>query len=346
MARKKVLLLGGAGFIGTFLARFLLRERDHEITIADTVWVRDLDEHFSAEQKANITFIDADFLDPAAFDLLQDDYDYVYMLASVVGVNPTLEHPEEVIRINTTLITNTLAWLRTSSVGKVLFCSSSECYAGTTQAFDYPVPTGEEVPLCIDDITHPRWTYAVTKMLGESAFLNSGPKYGFDACVVRYQNAFGPDMGFKHAIPHIIERFYKGESPVRIFGTDQTRAFCYITDSAEGTVLAMESDAANGEVFHIGSMVEISMDTLTRAVGKIVGYTGEYVDEETYPGSVARRCPDISKARRLLDYEPKVHWEEGLRRTVAWYLEFFGAGKVPSSGGFEPPENFKPQRKG
>ena len=92
----------------------------------------------------------------------------------------------------------------------------------------------------------------------------------FDSTIVRYQNAFGPDMGFKHAVPHIIERFCAGEAPFKIYSHKQTRAFCYISDSAEGTVLAMENDKANGEIYHIGSTEEISMETLTKEIGKIL----------------------------------------------------------------------------
>ena len=258
----------------------------------------------------------------------------------------TLEFPEEVIRINTSLILNTIEWLKKTDVKKVLFASSSECYAGTTEKFNYPIPTSEEVPLCIDDIKHPRFTYAVTKMLGESAFLNSARKSKYNTTIVRYQNAFGPDMGFKHVIPHLVERFCKKESPYRIYGTDQTRAFCYISDSAEGTVLAMESEKADGEIYHIGSMDEISMEVLTKEVGKLFNYQREYKNEPTYPGSVQRRCPDISKAKADLGYNPKVHWTEGIKRTVEWYRKYFESGKVANDGGgFSEPENFVPKDK-
>lgn len=339
MSRSRILLLGGAGFIGFGIASFLAQQRDCDLTIAD---------QFSSGQKDNdftelvarhkITLIEGDFTDSALFDRLESEYDSVYMLAAVVGVKRCLEHPEEVIRINTALTANTLAWLRRSRVGRVLFASSSECYAGTTTAFNYPVPTAEDVPLCVDDIQHPRYTYAVTKMLGESAFLSCAAPYGFEATVVRYQNVFGPRMGFKHVIPHLVERFLAdSESPFQIYGADQTRAFCYISDSAEGSVRAMESPRAAGEVYHIGATEEISIETLVRAVGEILGYSGRYEHAPTYPGSVARRCPDISKARVQLGYQPRVPWREGLERTVAWYCRFFESGAPIPDGGFAPP---------
>jgi len=341
MTKKKVLVLGGGGFIGINIAQYLVKNRDYEITVADKVFTRDHDSYFSSQEKSDLKFIADDFTKAEAYELLENDYDYVYMLASVVGVNPTLEYPEKVIRINTALILNTLDWLENSNVKKVLFSSSSECYAGATEKFDYPIPTSEEVPLCVDDIKHPRFTYAITKMFGESAFLNFARKMDFEVTIVRYQNAFGPDMGFKHAIPHIVERFYNNESPYNIYGSEQTRAFCYISDSAEGTVLAMENENANGEIYHIGSMEEISMDTLTRAVGELFDYKGEYVSAPTYPGSVKRRCPDITKARDELSYNPQVNWKDGLVNTVKWYRDYFEAGKTANDGGgFSEPENF------
>ena len=135
------------------------------------------------------------------------------MLASVVGVNNTLEIPHEIIRINTQLIINTLEWIRFSKVKKVLFTSTSENYAGTIDTFGYKIPTPEEIPLTITDISHPRFTYAITKMLGESGFLNYSKKLNFECCIVRYHNVFGPRMGFKHVIPHLAERFLSKESP-------------------------------------------------------------------------------------------------------------------------------------
>jgi nucleoside-diphosphate-sugar epimerase len=262
------------------------------------------------------------------------------MLASVVGVNNTLDHPDEVIRVNTSLIFNCLEWLKTTSVKRVLFTSTSETYAGTTEVLDYPVPTDESVPLSIQDVSDARFTYAITKILGESAFLNYAKKNDFEATIVRYHNAFGPDMGFKHVIPHLVERFMNNESPFRMYGHNQTRAFSFITDTVEGSVLAMESNKAAGEIFHIGSSQEISIEELIKTVGDLMGYSGEYIEAPTYPGSVSRRCPDISKAQRLIDYKPKVDWKVGLESTVIWYRNYFSNNSSARQDGFKEQEKF------
>ena len=178
-------------------------------------------------------------------------------------------------------------------------------------------------------------------MHGEAAFIHSASALSFDSTVVRYQNIIGPEMGFGHAIPHIVERFItNGRSPFKIYGYDQTRAFCYIDDAVKGTVGAMESSNASGEIYHIGKPGEVSMKTLTTFLGELLGYAGDYEMAMTYPGSVARRCPDISKARAHFGYSPEVDWKEAVSMTADWYRDFFSSGRLPSSGGFEAPESF------
>ncbi|MDC0369513.1 NAD(P)-dependent oxidoreductase, partial [Opitutales bacterium] len=289
---------------------------------------------------SNFSFILGDFCNSEAFELLDKDFDEIYMLAAVVGVNRTIKEPHEVIRINTKLTTNVLEWVAKNPVNKILFSSSSENYAATTDLYDSEVPTRENIPLCIGDITHPRWTYAITKMLGESAFIHSSEKLNYDYRIVRYQNIIGPEMGFGHAIPHIVERFVnKIENPMKIYGHDQTRAFCYIDDAVNGTVRAMESANHENNIYHIGNDRELSMEELTKFIGSLLGYVGPYENAMTYPGSVSRRCPNIAKAVSNLSYNPKVNWRDTVTKTVEWYKDFFESGAKPTIGGFEPPED-------
>ena len=225
------------------------------------------------------------------------------MLASVVGVDYVNEMPHEIIRINTALIYNTLEWLRSSKCGKVVFTSTSECYAGAVEAFDYKIPTAEDVPLTIQDITHPRFTYAVTKMLGESGFIQYANKLGFECTIVRYHNVYGQRMGFKHVIPHLAQRFLNGENPFKMYGADQTRAFNHIDDAVNGTVLAMEKGEMERYIILVLKK-KLRLEELIQYTGELMGFKGEYADAATYPGSVARRCPDISKATKDLGYDP------------------------------------------
>lgn len=335
---KNVLIIGGAGFIGFNIANFLVKNRNYKVTIADNM-ARGKEDTYLSELllNKNINLIIGDFTKIENFNKLEQNYDYVYMLASVVGVNNTLEIPHEIIRINSLLILNTLEWIKKSNIGKVIFTSTSENYAGTIDSFGYQIPTPEEIPLCISDISHPRYTYAVTKILGESAFLNYSKMFNFDCCIIRYHNVFGPRMGFKHVIPHLVERFLKNESPFLIYGSKQTRAFCYIDDAVTGTVLAMENEISNGQIYHIGTEEEISIEQLVKETGKYLGYTGKFKEAPTFPGSTERRCPDITKASTHLGYNPKFTWKVGLFKTLDWYKDFFQSNQSAFESSFIKP---------
>ncbi len=337
---KRTLVIGGGGFIGRNVVEFLIDRGDREVTAVDikegSNWQR-----ISRDKKRSgrFTSIVSDFTKFDAFKKLDGSFDEIYMLAAVVGVNKTLEFPHEVIKTNTLLTMNTLEWISCNPVEKLLFSSSSENYAGTSDLFGTEIPTAENVPLCIGDIKHPRWTYAITKIHGESAFLHSAESHEYACTVVRYQNIIGPEMGFNHAIPHIVERFMSTEGgPFKIYGHNQTRAFCYIDDAVRGTVGAMESNEASGQIYHIGSEVEINMEVLTTFIGNLMDYKGGYEPAITYPGSVARRCPNIDKAKSDFDYSPLVNWKEAVSKTVDWYRDFFSSGGAPENGGFQSPE--------
>tara|TARA_A100000164_G_scaffold381226_1_gene431848 strand:- start:832 stop:1878 length:1047 start_codon:yes stop_codon:yes gene_type:complete len=340
---KEILVLGGGGFIGRNIVQSLVDREDCNVTAADI----QLGSNFKSikndpHKSKRFNFIIDDFSNITAFNNFNKKFDEIYMLAAEVGVNKTLKNPHDVIRINTMLTMNTLDWVSRNPVKRILFSSSSENYAGTSDLYDSKIPTDESVPLCISDINHPRWTYAISKIHGESAFIHSAKKLDFECVVVRYQNIIGPEMGFGHAIPHIVERFIKqDDEPIKIYGHDQTRAFCYIDDAVTGTIAAMENQASDGEIYHIGNQEEINIEELTKYIGKLLNYDGKYENAATYPGSVSRRCPDISKAKDDFNYLPKFKWEDAVRLTTEWYEAFFKSGKSPSSGGFEPPDVFQ-----
>ena len=335
---KSVLVIGGGGFIGRNIVEYLVNRGDCHVTVADlkegSNW-----EKLRASHSEQFLPIIGDFSRSDSYNNFKENFDEIYMLAAIVGVNRTLKNPAEVIRVNTQLTMNVLDWVEENPVRKILFSSSSENYAATSDLFDVEIPTKEDVPLCIGDVKHPRWTYAITKMHGELAFIHSAKALNYSSTIVRYQNIIGPEMGFGHAIPHIVERFSKGNgSPFKIYGHAQTRAFCHVDDAVRGTVGAMESDNANGQIYHIGNREEITMEELTTYIGGFMKYSGTYEPADTYPGSVGRRCPNIDKAVNDFGYSPKIDWKEAVKLTTEWYQEFFASGKTPESGGFEPPE--------
>ena len=140
--KRKVLILGGGGFIGSQIAKILVKRKNYDLTIADDFHKNQDDELFNDfVDKNKIKVLKADFTKSESFNLLDKSYDDFYMLASMIGVDNTLEIPHEIIRVNTALIYNSLEWVKSISISNVLFTSTSECYSGTIDKFGYKIPT-------------------------------------------------------------------------------------------------------------------------------------------------------------------------------------------------------------
>ncbi|MBW4718089.1 NAD-dependent epimerase/dehydratase family protein [Saccharothrix obliqua] len=312
----KALILGGAGFIGLHLARRLLAD-GHEVVIVDD-FSRGRDDPDLARLAAPV--VSADLTDPAAYAALPDDADHVYLLAAVVGVRNVERDPERVVRVNTLAVLNTLAWIKPHQ--KLFFASTSETYAGGVTRGVVPVPTAEDVPLLVEDVTAPRFAYGISKMLGEAAVVHTARAKGFPAVVGRFHNVYGSRMGADHVIPELSLRALRREDPFRVYGSDQFRAFCHVDDAVEAVVRLMAADDAAGRIVHIGNdSVETNIGELTELVLKLAGHAPELERVAAPPGSVARRCPDLGLLRELTGFEPSVPLEEGVRRTFEWYRE-------------------------
>jgi len=323
------LLLGGAGFIGYHLAQHLVKSGDHKVTLVDNFFRGKRDEELrELLQSPAVHTIEGDLTETSVFDRLDDQYDHVYILAAIVGVGYTQEMPQEVWRINTAIVLNTLEWLRTAKIKRVLFASTSEVYAGTVEQSEAAVPTPEDISLCITNIAQPRFTYAVTKMLGEAGVAHYAGAYNFEHVTLRFHNVYGPRMGFKHVIPQVTQRLFEGEDPFIIYGFDQTRAFCHVDDAVRGIVQAMSTPNAKGQTYHIGDdRDEITIETLIRYISDLLDFEGAYKKGPSHPGSVSRRCPNIEKARTEFGYQPQVYWKDGVSETVQWYIDYFESGQ-------------------
>lgn len=307
----RVLLLGGAGFIGLHLASRLLAE-GHAVTIVDD---------FSRGKRdpwlvgLGACLVSADLTSPAAYASLEREWDQIYMLAAVVGVRNVESDPARVLRVNTLALMHLLDWMDPST--RLFFASTSEAYAGGVSAGLVPVPTPEGVPLVIEDVASPRFTYAISKMLGEAAVLHSAS----NAVIGRFHNVYGPRMGADHVIPELSLRAARGEDPFVLYGADQSRAFCYVDDAVSAMVGLMGSAAATGRIVHIGDSFETNIGDLAKLVLRVAGRSPSIRQVPAPVGSVARRCPDLGLLRSLIGYEPSVSLEEGVRRTFTWYRE-------------------------
>ncbi|MBM7075677.1 NAD-dependent epimerase/dehydratase family protein [Micromonospora humida] len=316
----RALLLGGAGFIGLHLARRLVAD-GHRVTIVDD-FSRGRDDADLDRLRADpaVQVVSGDLTDPATWAALPTGWDQIYLLAAVVGVRNVEQDPARVIRVNTLSALHLLDWVAPGE--RVFFASTSEVYAGGVTAGVVPVPTDETVPPMISDIAAPRFAYAASKLLGEAAFLHTARARGFETVVGRFHNVYGPRMGADHVIPEMSLRALRGADPFPVPGADQFRAFCHVDDAVEAMVRLMAAPSAAGQIVHIGNdREETNIGDLAKLVLRVAGVSPAIAPGNAPPGSVARRCPDLSRLRELTGYEPGVSLEEGVRSTFAWYRE-------------------------
>lgn len=314
----RVLLLGGAGFIGAHLARRLLQD-GADLTIVDDFSRGQDDPDLAAiRQHPAADVVSADLTQREAWEALPHGWDQIYLLAAVVGVRNVERDPARVLRVNTLSVLHLLDWVQGEP--RVFFSSTSEVYAGGVDAGIVPVPTAEDVPVMVQDVRSPRFAYAISKLLGEAAFVHATHDAGIRATVGRFHNIYGPRMGQDHVVPEMALRAMRNEDPFLVPGADQFRSFCFVVDAVEAMVRLMAEDRSVGQIVHIGDdTAETNIADLAKLVCRVAGVSPTIVPRPAPPGSVRRRCPDLSLLRSLTAYEPATPLEEGVQRTVDWY---------------------------
>lgn len=323
---KKILITGGAGFVGYHLAK-RLADLGYNVTIADNFFRGKRDEDFTALiQRKNVRLVEGDLTQADAWSKLGKGYEQVYHLVGINGTKLFYEIPHEVLRIGVSTTMNALDWFRTKNKvpdAKILYTSSNEAYASALEAFDdLPLPTPESVPLVISDTYNPRWSYGGQKLIGELFFIHYAKAYNFRMSIVRPHNFYGPRAGYEHAIPQMISRINAQESPYAIYGADETRSFCYIDDAAEAIHMVMESKKTDGGTYHIGTNVETSIHDLAHELFDVAGWKPKKTVVKKSPqGSVKRRLADVKKIKRDTGWKAKTPLKEGLKKTLDWYKE-------------------------
>lgn len=324
---KRILITGGAGFIGYHLAAHLLKQEDNQLVLVDNLQRGKMDKDFKELLKnPRVKFMRADLTDPKFYNKLEKDYfGHVYHLAAVNGTKYFYEIPEKVLRINTLSLIYILDWIAgQKKKPKLCFTSSSEAYAGALEAFGkLPLPTPENVPLVISDSYNPRWSYGGSKLIGELFVINYAKAYDFPAVIVRPYNFYGPRAGYEHVAPEFCLRVVNKVDPFTIYGAEETRTFCYIEDAVEAMQMLMDSKATDCqpiETVHIGDDKEITMKALAEELFDVVGWKPSGFDIKPSPkGSVKRRLSDVSKIKKLIGWTHKTSISEGLAKTYEWY---------------------------
>ena len=324
---KNILVTGAAGFIGFHLAESLSKTSS-KVTIIDNLSRGKSDSAFlDLTNRKNVRYIQADLTETDYYAQLDEYYDEIYHLAAINGTKYFYEKPQEVLRVNILSLLHLLEWIKDDRCGKFLFTSSSEAYAGTIRAFpdaDKLLPTKEDIPLCIDDVFNERYSYGGSKLTGELLTINYMRNKKSPYTIVRYHNVYGPRMGFEHVVPEFCQRIYNKQNPFDIFGGNDTRAFCYVTDAIDATIMVMENSGCDGHIIHIGnSNEEVKITDLAQRIIRIGNIETKLNIQPSRVGSVSRRCPDTQKLNTLTGYIPKVSLDKGLKCTLDWYLDYF-----------------------
>jgi perosamine synthetase len=304
----RVLITGGAGFIGSELTRQLAEGAD-EVVVVDNL-VNGRRENLRGLPD-RVRLFEVDIRDTIRLQSLLAGIDVVFHLACL-GVRHSIHSPRENHDVNATATLELLSGARSARVSRFVYVSSSEVYGTATRA-----PMDEDHP------TYPKTVYGSSKLAGECYTRAYHDTYGFPTVVVRPFNTYGPrchhegDSG--EVIPKFMLRAMTGR-PMLIFGDGlQTRDFTYVSDTARGILQVGTSDAAVGQTVNLGSGCELQIRELTQEIGQVLGVRASVEHVEDRPGDVRRLYADPGKAQRLCEYRAAIPFGEGLAKLRDWY---------------------------
>ena len=302
------LVTGGAGFIGSHLTEELVR-RGHTVRVADSLITG---KRSNLDHVSGVDILEGDLADLSFARRAVDGVQYVLHQAAIPSVPRSVKDPITSHRANVDATLNVLVASRDAGVRRLVFAGSSSAYGNTPT-----LPKREEMP------DSPLSPYALQKVMGEQYLRMFTQLYGLETVSTRYFNVFGPRQDPSSPYSGVISVFatalLENRSP-KIYGDgEQTRDFTYVANVVEGVLRACDAPKASGEVINVATGGRISLNELFRTMRTLAGGTVEptYVDPRS--GDVRDSQADISKARRILRYEPSVSFEEGLKRTVQWY---------------------------
>jgi nucleoside-diphosphate-sugar epimerase len=312
----KYLVTGGAGFIGSNLVDELVRRGDSVVVLDDlsTGKESNLD-----RVRDKIDFSFGSIVDLATVQSACNGVDYVIHLAARASVPKSVANPIETNKVNIDGTLNVLVAARDAKARRFVYAASSSAYGESEK-----LPKTETMPPV------PISPYGVTKYVGELYAQVFGRVYGLENASIRYFNVFGPRQDPTSQYSGVLSRFMlaliRNEPPVIYGDGEQSRDFTYVENVVDETLRACEAQGASGKVFNGGTGARITLNEVVKLLEKISGKKIRPKYEAPRTGDILHSQADISLARKTLGYEPRVLFEEGLRRTWEWYKSAYGRG--------------------
>jgi len=309
---KHIFITGGAGFIGSTLAGRLVEH--NRVTIFDNLSRNSLkDKPF--REHPNLTLCEGDVLDAPALARAMAGADIVVHCAAIAGIDSVLRSPVTTMRVNMIGSANVLA-----TAAALPRCDRVVCFSTSEVFGSHAFNSEESDTTTIGKVGEARWTYAVSKLAEEHLAIAYFEEKWLPVAVVRPFNVYGPGQVGEGALRTFVLRALQGQ-PIEVHGDGtQIRAWCYIDDMVDGTLLAMSHPKAVGESFNIGNQkAVVTIYGLANTVVRVLGSASPLVFARKDYADVELRIPSVRKARELLGFEAKVDLEEGIRRTAEHY---------------------------
>jgi UDP-glucose 4-epimerase len=312
---KRILITGGAGFIGTTLALKLVDT--NEIVAIDNLH-RDALTGTELLEHPNFRFHEADVLDEEVLRVLAQNATHIVHAAAIAGVSTVIESPVRTMRVNVLGTANALeaALATRGTLERFVDFSTSEVFG------QQAINVEEGHVTTTGSVGEARWTYAVSKLAGEHMTHAYHDEHGLPTVTVRPFNVYGPGQIGGGAIRAFVEDALAGRDLTIHGDGSQIRAWCYVDDMVEALLLCLERPEAVGQTLHVGNdRSTVTILDLAERIKRLTGCPGEIVFRPLHYVDVEVRIPNVSKARELLGFEAKVDLDEGLARTIAWYRE-------------------------
>jgi NAD dependent epimerase/dehydratase len=310
---RRVLVTGVGGFIGSHVAETLVqagasvRAFVRYVSRGDYGWL----ETSAPEILEELEIFRGDLGNPEAVANAVAGREIVLHLGALVPIPYSYRHPREFVTANVEGTLNVLEAVRREEIARIVHISTSEVY-GTAMR----VPIDEDHPL------HPQSPYAATKVGADQLALSYQRSFGTPVVILRPFNTYGPRQSARAVIPTIIAQALSREE-ITLGAMSPTRDFLYVADTVQGLLRCAIAEGIEGETINLGTGVEVSIGDLAQRVLRLLGVEVPIALDEGRlrpPNSeVERLVADVSKAKRLLDWQPEVSLDEGLRRTIEWF---------------------------